>query len=163
MNRRLALASLLLLWIRLESAGAVVFEPLGAAIGAVLGTTKASSKTLEGTAFYYVKAKTPGARPEKVAAVEKGVYPPNCTHTWVIGLDPADGKVTQIRVHEFSCHHANPTKAESFLEQFKGIGPGDLAKLDKSTTIAKATGSSVLVREAVKRAVTRFQAGKGTL
>ena len=99
-----------------------------------------------------------------MAFIQKGIYEPNCTHTWAIGIDPKTGKVTQVRVIEMSCPHAFPTKADSFLDQFKGKGPADAATLDSSiATIAKATGSCKLATDAVKRSIVDFNQVKGQI
>lgn len=141
----------------IESAHAVQIEPLGKAIAAALGTTKAfkNSMNLDGktaTSFYY--SKDSRGAPEALAFIEKGIYPPNCTHTWVVGVEAKTQKVKEVRVVEMSCPHAFPTKSSSFLAQYKGKGPADAAKLhDEIDTIAKATGSSKLATDAVKRSI----------
>ncbi len=138
--------------ILLEQAFAVQFEPKGKAVAEVLGTKKAKQKKLtvdgkEITAFY------PSEGKGKIAFVQEGLYPPNCTHTWVVGIDAAKNTVTQVRVVEMECPHAFPTKESSFLGQFEGKGLRDLDKLDSVHTVAKATGSSKLAIEAVKRSI----------
>ena len=101
---------------------------------------------------------------ERVAVIEKGIYQPSCTHTWAVGLDGKTGAVTEVRVVEMSCPHAFPAKAASYLEQYKGKGPADVAKLDSQIqTIAKATGSCRLTTEAVSRAITGYSKAKGQL
>lgn len=149
-------------WAQIELAGAVDFEPMNKALVNLLGTTKVVKKTVGKSEAYYVK----GAKgiPSKIAFIERGVYEPNCTHTWAIGLDPKSGAVTEIRVIEMSCPHAFPTRAASFLDQYKGKGPADAAKLSADIkTIAKATGSSNLTTDAVKRTVTAYKGLKGKL
>ncbi len=145
-----------------EQARAVEIEPMGKALQALLKTTKVKKKALGESEFYYAPG-APGS-PTAVAAVEHGLYQPNCTHTWAIGLDPSSGKVTSIRVIEMECQHAFPTKTAAFMDQYKGKGPADMASLDSSvTTIAKATGTCNLLTAAVKRAVTDFQKAKGQM
>lgn len=92
---------------------------------------------------------------ERIAVVQKRIYEPNCTHTWVIGISPKKLKVDTIRVVEMSCPHAFPCKEKSFLEQYYGTGPADLKKLrGKVNTIAKATATSDFTTDAVVTAVT---------
>lgn len=152
--------------LHLQRADAVELEPLGKAVGAVLGTTKAFKKSIGGPGgakdvFYAKDAK---GKASKVAFVEKGLYPPNCTHTWVIGLDVATGKVTEVRATEMACPHAFPTKTASFLSQYQGKGVTDVATLDsKIDTVAKATGSAKLTTEAVKRSIMALNQSKGQL
>lgn len=152
MIRKRSWLTLFLFLLTLEHAMAVEFEPKGKAVAAVLGTKKAKSKkvTVDGkeiTAFYPAEGKG------KIAFVQEGLYPPNCTHTWVVGIDAAKGTVTEIRTVEMECPHAFPTKEASFLGQFEGKGYADLAKLDGVHTVAKATGSSKLAIDAVKRSI----------
>jgi hypothetical protein len=144
--------TLAVLWILSGDARATEFEKLGDAIAGALGTTQAFSKSVKGETLYY--SKNPQGAPSRVAVIEKGIYEPNCTHTWVIGVDLPKHTVSGIRVHEMSCPHAFPTRAAAFLDQFKGKGPQDLAKLHREIdTIAKATGSSKLTTDAVVRAI----------
>ncbi len=151
----------LLLVGRIENAAAVEFMPLGKALQGMLGTPKVFKKNVDhgkGVTSVVFYSKDPSGKPAKIAVVEKGLYPPDCTHTWAIGLDPVKGSVTQIQVVEMKCPHAFPCRANSFLDQFKGKGPADVAKLKGSiNTIAKATGTSDLTTDAVKRAVTALQ------
>jgi hypothetical protein len=146
------LIAVLALWAALESAHAVEIEPKGKALKALLGTTQVKRKVVkvggEDTEVFYTKDKG------KLAFIQKGLYEPNCTHTWAVGATPA-GKITSIRVIEMSCPHAFPTKASSYLDQYKGKGPADVATLSaKIKTIAKATGSSNLTTDAAKRVIT---------
>jgi hypothetical protein len=149
-----------------REAFAVEFEQLGKAVAGVLGTTKAFKKTIPSgkdkvDVFY---AKDGSGKASKYAFIEKGIYEPNCTHTWVIGVDARTNKVEEIRVVEFSCQHAYPTRAGSYLDQYKGKGPADVKKLDSDImTIAKATGSSKLTTDAVKRSIINAQRLKGKL
>jgi thiamine biosynthesis lipoprotein len=151
-----SLAVISLVWLNIESARAVVIEPLGKAVGTILGTTKAQQKTLKGTdgenvTVLYSKEN------HRAAFVQKGLYKPDCTHTWAVGIDMSTGAVTEVRVVEMACPHAYPTKSASFLDQFKGKGPADVATLDSDIhTIAKATGTSVLATDAVKRSINEF-------
>ena len=149
------LATLLLL--AYVEAQAVEFEKLGNAVSKALGTKKAFQKSVnvngkETTVFY---GKTDAGEPSKLAIVQKGLWEPNCTHTWVVGLDAKTATVEQIRVVEMSCPHAFPTNKASFLDQYKGKGPADLKKLKgEIQTIAKATGTCNLTTDAVVTSVT---------
>ena len=110
---------------------------------------------------FYVKD---AGRVKRAAFIEKGLYEPNCTHTWAVGIDGATGKVSDVRVIEMYCQHAFPTKGEAFLSQFKGKGKAEASALPKSIdTIAKATGSCLLAAEAVGRALINYDTVKGQL
>lgn len=145
----------LILFVHLD-ARAVEFEKLGNAVAKALGTKKAFQKTVnlngkETTVFY---AKSDAGEPTKLAVVQKGLWEPNCTHTWVVGMDAHKGTVDQIRVVEMSCPHAFPTNKPTFLDQYRGKGPADLKKLKGDIqTIAKATGTCNLTTDAVVSAV----------
>ena len=153
--------------IQVHSAQAVQFEPKGKALVGILGTTKVSTKKIAqgGKQFevFFTKGAN-GAVGDTIAVVEPGLYPPNCTHTWAVGVDSKSGKVKAIKVIEMSCPHAFPCQKESYLEQYIGKGPADVAKLDSDiSTIAKATGTSNLTTEAVKHAIQLVTAAKGKL
>jgi thiamine biosynthesis lipoprotein len=152
----------LLLIVFIERANATQFEPLGAAIAGILGSKKGvQKKEINDATLYYLKS---GAKVSAIAVVQKRVYKPNCTHTWVIGLNPVTAQVGEIKVVEMSCPHAFPTKEESYLSQYKGKGPADLATLDsKIDTIAKATGSCKLTTDAIKSSITLVQKNAATL
>ena len=135
---------------------AVEFEPLNQAISKSLGTTKAFKKEIkidgEDVTTYY--SKSADDKPSKFAVIQKGIYAPSCTHTWVVGLDAKKGTVDQIRVVEMSCQHAFPAKAPEYLAQYTGKGFADLEKLDSQVApIAKATGSCLLTTKAVKKSI----------
>jgi len=135
---------------------ATEFEPLEKAISAELGTTQAFRKkyTLDGKEWEIYYSKGADKKPLKLAAVQRGVYEPDCTHTWVIGMNANPIEVTNVRVVEMKCPHAFPTKTQSFLGQYVGKKEADLSKLDQSiVTVAKATGSAVLTTDAVKRSI----------
>jgi hypothetical protein len=137
-------------------AHATQFEPKETAIAAALGTTKAFKKkfSLDGKDYDLFYSKDAAGNPLKFASVQTGIYAPDCTHTWVMGLDAKTKKIEKIHVVEMKCPHAFPAKSESFLSQYDGKGPADLKTLDSSvTTIAKATGSAVLTTDAVKRSI----------
>lgn len=145
---------------------ATEFEPLGKAIEGTLGTKKAFKKSFayEGKPLDVFYAKDGSGKPTKFAFVQKGIYEPNCTHTWIVGVEAGSGKVSQVRVVEMSCPHAYPTKTESFLGQFKGKSAKDAPKLKADiATIAKATGSSVLAIDAVRRSVVAASKLKGKI
>jgi len=149
-----------------ENGEAREFEGLGKAVAEVLNTTKAFQVQLkykkEKYDAYYSKNKKGKAK--TIAVVQKGIYPPDCTHTWVIGLNARSMKVIEIRVVEMSCHHAFPTNQHSFLSQFYGRGPKDVRKLKKKViTVAKATGSSELTIKAVQKSIISAKKKKGKI
>lgn len=147
---------LVLVLMYVDLARATEFEKMGNAISKALGTTKAfktthTLKTEPITVFY---SKDASGKAEKLAIVEKRLYEPNCTHTWVIGLNAKTAKVEQIRVVEMSCPHAFPTKENSYLEQYQGKGPAQAKTLKADVhTVAKATGSSELTTDAVVESI----------
>src|SRR6185295_1423125 len=108
----------------LERADAVDFEPMGKAVAALLGTTKAFKKNIriDADAVDIFYSKGASGKAEQFAFIQKGIYEPDCTHTWVVGVSAKTGKITGIRVIEMSCPHAYPTRAASFLDLFKGKG-----------------------------------------
>lgn len=145
---------------------ATEFEPLGQAVAASLGTKKAFKKSFafEKKPLDVFYAKDAAGKATKFAFVQKGVYEPNCTHTWIVGVDAASGKVNGVRVVEMSCPHAYPTKTESFLGQFKGKSFADATKLKSDVTpIAKATGSANLAIEAVRKSLVAASKLKGKI
>lgn len=149
------------LWLAVENAFAVELESMGKAVSGILGTSKAKTKQVNDSVDTVPVFFTSTGKPDKYVFVEKGIYPPSCTHTWVIGISAATGKVTEVRVNEMSCPHAFPTRTASFLDQFKGKGPADVATLEaKVNIVAKATGSSKLAATAVKRAITAYAKNK---
>lgn len=152
-------------WLTVEQSMAVEIEPMGKALVKILGTTKVFRKNLkvDGKDVSLFYSKDGAGKPAQVAFIEKGIYEPNCTHTWAIGVDPK-GAVSEVRVIEMSCPHAFPCKAASFLDQYKGKTVAEAAKLgDDIDTVAKATGSSKLTTDAVKRALTAYPKAKGQL
>lgn len=139
-----------------RSGRAVEFEKMGQAIAQLLGTKQAyrSSVEIDGKEHSVFYSKGKSGKAERLAVIQKRVYDPDCTHTWVIGLDAVKAEVIGIRVLEMSCPHAFPTRAESFLGQFKGRGPASVSTLGKAIhAIAKATGSSELTTDAVSVAI----------
>jgi len=145
---------------------ATEFEPLNQAIASSLGTKKAFKKSFafEGKPLDVFYSKDGAGKAAKFAFVQKGIYEPNCTHTWIVGVDAVSGKVDGVRVVEMSCPHAYPTKTESFLGQFKGKGFADAAKLKSDIApIAKATGSAVLAIDAVRKSLVAASKLKGKL
>lgn len=151
-----ALLIIAMILIHLQSVQAVEFMKKGAAIKSQLGTSNAFQNKVsigkQKVDFFYSKDK--GGKAEKLAVIQGGLYPPNCTHTWVIGLSATKCSVNGIDVVEMSCPHAFPTQKRSFTDQFTGKGPTDTATLSsKIATIAKATGSSELTTTAVKTAI----------
>jgi len=142
----------------LKHAEAQQFLPLGKTIFGVIKAknpkdvpTKSLSHGGENIDVFYTKE---GGKVGRLAFVQKGVYAPDCTHTWVIGVDPKSAKIASIDVVEMSCPHAFPTRSKAFLGQFIGKGPADLKKIKKAVHIAKATGSSELTKDAVIKSIT---------
>jgi thiamine biosynthesis lipoprotein len=150
-----------LAWCSLEQAHAVDLVPLGTALQTVLGTKSAFKKPLGETTVFYSKDKA--GRADRVAFIEKNIWQKSCTHTWIVGIG-RDGRVTQVVAQEQQCPHAKPSAADSFLDQYKGKGPADVAKLKGDvSTIAKATGSCELATDAVSQAITTYQKIKGKM
>lgn len=147
--------------VALDGAWAQEFEKLGTALSKALNSKSVFQIPSNANGFY---TKDGSGKPMRFAFVQKRIYQPNCTHTWVISLDAEKLFVTDIRVVEMSCPHAFPTKEASFLEQFKGKGVADAKSLKGSVhTIAKATGSSELTADAVVEAIKAASANKGKI
>ncbi|MGZ3694532.1 MAG: FMN-binding protein [Bdellovibrionota bacterium] len=163
-KNRTSLFTVICFVLLVEQALAVTIQPKGKAIADVLGTSKdVSQKKLDHDQMVYYSKGSDG-KAAKFAFVQEGLYPPNCTHTWIVGVDAASGKVTEVRPVEMSCPHAFPTKEVSFLSQFKGKAIADADKLDKEIdVVAKATGTSKLAIEAVKKSLKSAQSLKGQL
>ncbi len=146
----------------IEQAQAVQFEPKGKAIADILGTKQAFTKKVGSDTVFY--AKGANGKATKFAFVQEGLYKPNCTHTWVVGIDAPTGTVTDIKTVEMSCPHAFPTKEDSFVGQFRGKAIADADKLDKDiSVVAKATGSSKLMIDAVKKSLKVAKGLRGQL
>ncbi len=148
------------------SAYATEFEPLGKSVAAALGTKAAFKKSFafEGKPLDVFYAKDGAGKATKLAFVQKAVWEPNCSHTWIVGVDMASGKVSEVRVVEMSCPHAFPTKTESFLGQYKGKGLTDAGKLKGDIApVAKATGSANLATEAVRKSIVAASKLKGKI
>lgn len=149
-----------------RSARAVEFEKMGQAIAQILGTKQAyrSSVSLDGKDHDVFYAKGKDGKATKLAVIQKRVYDPDCTHTWVIGVNVPKGDIAGIRVLEMSCPHAFPTRTESFLGQYKGRGVASVGTLGKDIhTVAKATGSSELTTDAVIVALKAAQKLRGKI
>jgi NifU-like protein involved in Fe-S cluster formation len=175
------LAIALILWGQIESASAIQFEDRNSALRKLLGATQVKSmtatvdtsktcttrwcdarkdKAYKAQAFYAKQ----GGKVTKVAYIAQGLYPPNCTHTWAIGINPASGTVTDIRVMEMGCPHAHPTNTPSFMDQYKGKGLADVQKLDSDIqTIAKATGTCEILTDVVKKTIVAYSKMKGKM
>lgn len=167
-NKKTSIFLLVALTLELSrmSAFATEFEPLGQAVAASLGTKAAFKKSFafEGSKLDVFYSKGSGGTANKLAFVQNGTYEPNCTHTWIVGVDVDTGKVNGVRVVEMACPHAYPTKTESFLGQFKGKAFADATKLKKDiTTVAKATGSANLAIDAVRRSLVAASKLKGKI
>ncbi len=148
MRKTIALAALLFHL----SAHGVEFEKVGTAISKALGT-KSVFKTVVGDSIPVYYAKNDDGKPVRYAVVKKETYPPNCTHTWVMGLT-ASGVIKEIRVVEMACPHAFPANKASFLDQYKGKGKADVKKLKNDIhTVASATGSCDLTTDAVIKSI----------
>jgi thiamine biosynthesis lipoprotein len=148
----------LLLWTAVE-VQAVEFEPMNKAIEKLLGTSKAFTKELKhkqkGVKFFYSKGSD--GKAARLVFVENGLYPPNCTHTWAVGLDGKKGTVLGVRPIEMSCPHAFPTKEEGYINKYQGKTPADADKLREQVVyVAKATASCYLMSDAVKRSLVTF-------
>lgn len=166
MKRLAKVVVIALLALCLDSAKATEFMKQAQALTKALGASKGISKksislsgaldrSIASSETAEVYALKEGSGVKKIAVVQKRVYEPNCTHTWVVGVNPKSLKVENVNVVEMSCPHAFPCKEVSYLEQYKGVGPADLKKLKgKVDTIAKATGTSNLTTDAVITAVT---------
>lgn len=168
MTRQLAV---FFLWWSL-SAGAAQFEKQSVALKKLLGPGQILKKTvalkdseldrkIAGSFHHELYYARRDGSATAMAIVEKRIYEPNCSHTWVVGINPKSFAVTEVRVVEMSCPHAFPCKENSFLDQYKGVGPAQLEKLrGQVDTIAKATGTSQLTTDVVVTAVKVAQAAK---
>lgn len=147
-----------------DRAVGVEIESLKSALKATLSPIKAATKkqmTYHKQTFevYFDKASK-----EKFAVVQKRIYDPNCTHTWVIGIEGKTGQVSGIRIVEYSCPHAKPATTASYLDQYKGKGPADVKTLKGDiSTIAKATGTCDLTTDAVITAIESVEMIKKTI
>lgn len=167
MKRMARVTLMVVIALYVERGMATEFEKQNAALAKALGALKGVKKktvSLSGAGLDRAVASTDaaevyavkeGSSIKKIAVVQKRTYEPNCSHTWVIGINPKKLQVEQIRVVEMSCPHAFPCNAASYLDQYKGVGPANLKTLrGKVDTIAKATGTSNLTTDAVITAVT---------
>lgn len=155
-----------LLTLKVGTVNATEFEKLGDAIAKSLGTKQVFKSSVavgkETVTVFY--SKNASGKAEKMAVLQNGLYEPNCTHTWIVGVDAKTSVIDSIRVVEMSCPHAFPTRESSFLDQYKGKGPKDAAKLTSTIhTVAKATGSSVLTTTAVIKSIQAADLIKGKI
>lgn len=154
---------LVILIMAIDQGMCVEVESLKSAIKATLGPIKAAAKrsvTHNNQTFDVYFDKT---RPTQFAVVQSRVYPPNCTHTWVIGLNDK-AVVKNIRMVEYSCPHAKPATKKSYFQQYMGKGPADVMSLKSSIqTIAKATGSCDLTTDSVVTSIEAIAKVKSTL
>ncbi len=142
---------------QVEYASAVEFEKLGNAVASALGTKSVfqGSATVDGKKVDYFYSKNAAGKPENYAFIQKELYQTgNCTHTWVMSVNAVKKTLKNIRVVEMKCNHAFPAKQPSFLDQYIGIGPANLAKLGEINNITGATGTCELTTKAVKRSIT---------
>lgn len=150
----------------IENALATQVEGLKSALKSLLKTEKVFQKKIdfEKAKSTVVYSKGKDGKADNAVVIGDGTYPPNCTHMWAIGINPKTAVVSEARLLEYSCHHAEPTTAKSFMDQFKGKGPKEVATLESKTTpVAKATGTSELATKAVVRAIKLIQAQKGAM
>ena len=155
-----------LTWLSVDRAQGAEIESMNKAVIAILGTPKATKRSVNDGAsdVDIFLAKDAAGKTKRLAFIEKGVYPPDCTHTWAIGVDGVSGRILQVRPIEMSCPHAFPTKSASFLDQFKNKGVADVKDLEEGVhVVAKATGTSQLTVQAVKRVLTTFAKKRSTL
>ncbi len=145
------------IWAQIERAHATEIESLASVLKSFLGRVKVQHGK-DGDYWYPV-----GKKATRVVFIEKNIYPPNCTHTWAIGINTKDGKVAAVKPIEMSCPHGLPAKSKSFLSQFEGKSMATIKSLDSIDTLAKATGTCKLAGEAVKKAITGFQNVKGKI
>jgi hypothetical protein len=149
--------SIIAVWALIERAQATEIESLPSVLKYFLGKVKVQHGK-EGDYWYPV-----GKKANRVVFIEKNVYPPNCTHTWAIGINTKDGKVSSVKPVEMSCPHGLPAKSKTFLSQFEGKSMASIKTLDSIDTIAKATGTCKLAGEAVKKAITEYHKIKGKI
>jgi hypothetical protein len=151
--------AIITLWTMVETSFAGEIEPLKTALISLLGKVKVQHGTSEGLDYWFKD----GGRAPRVVFIEKNIYPPNCSHTWAVGIDSATGKVASVHPLEMGCPHGYPAKSKTFLMQFQGKGVADLKALDGIDTIAKATGTCKLAADAVKKSLKDFQKVKGKI
>lgn len=149
--------SIVAVWALIERGQATEVESLPSVLKYFLGKVKVQHGK-DGDYWYPV-----GKKASRVVFIEKNVYPPNCTHTWAIGINTKDGKVAAVKPVEMSCPHGLPAKSKTFLSQFEGKNMASIKTLDSIDTIAKATGTCKLAGDAVKKAITEFQKVKGKI
>jgi hypothetical protein len=139
------------------AAHAVEFEPLKTALEKSLGKGTVFKKQykVDGTNYDLFYSKAPDGKPLKFASVQKALYKPDCTHTWVIEMKAAPAvEVQKVHVVEMKCKHAFPAKENSFLSQYEGKKIADAKGLDKSiSTVATATYTATYTTDAVVRSL----------
>jgi hypothetical protein len=146
-------------WTMLETSWAGEIEPLKSALISLLGKVQVQHVGAGDMDYWFKK----GGHAPRVVFIEKNVYPPNCSHTWAVGIDSASGKVASVHPLEMGCPHGYPAKSKTFLSQFQGKGMSDIKSLDGIDTIAKATGTCKLAADAVKKSLTQFQKVRGKI
>jgi hypothetical protein len=147
------------LWALIERVQAGEIEPLKSALISMLGKVQVQHQAQGEMDYWFQK----GGHAPRVVFIEKNVYPPNCAHSWAIGIDTKTGKVASVHPLEMGCPHGYPAKSKTFLSQFQGKSVADLKTLDGIDTIAKATGTCKLAADAVKKSITKFQKVKGKI
>jgi len=149
------------LWTLIETAGAGEIEPLKTALISILGRVQVQHEGSAGMDYW--KPKGPVGKATRVVFIERNIYPPNCTHTWAVGMAAKSGKVLSVHPLEMGCPHGYPAKSKDFLSQFQGKSYADIRTLDNIDTIAKATGTCKLAAQAVKKSINEYQKVKGKL
>jgi hypothetical protein len=149
------------LWTVIERASAGEIEPLKTALISMLGKVQVQHEGGDGMDYW--KPKAGKGKAGRVVFIERNIYPPNCTHTWAVGIDAKTGRVVGVHPLEMGCPHGYPAKSKDFLSQFQGKGFSDIRTLDNIDTIAKATGTCKLAAGAVKKSLNEYQRVKGKL
>ena len=147
------------IWTTLEASWGGEIEPLKSALISMLGKVQVQHVGKDGADYWFQK----GGHAPRVVFIEKNVYPPNCSHTWAVGIDTKTGKVASVHPLEMGCPHGYPAKSTTFLSQFQGKSISDVKSLDSIDTIAKATGTCKLAAKAVQSSITKYQKVKGKI
>jgi hypothetical protein len=156
-----AIVAIISVWTMLETSWAGEIEPLKAALISMLGKVQVQHVGANNMDYWFKK----GGKAPRVVFIEKNVYPPNCSHTWAVGIDAATGKVASVHPLEMGCPHGYPAKSKTFLMQFQGKSVADVKSLKAYNldTIAKATGTCKLAADAVRVSLEQFQKVKGKI
>ena len=158
-NKIYSTIAIISLWTMLQSSFAGEIEPLKSALISMLGKVQVQHVGNDSGDYWFQK----GGHAPRVVFIEKNVYPPNCSHTWAVGIDTKTGKVASVHALEMGCPHGYPAKEKGFLAQFQGKSIADIKSLDGIDTIAKATGTCKLAAKAVQASITKYQKVKGKI